>query len=327
MQQNNTATAFWITGKQRGELRTTELPPNGNDEVRVRTLYSAISLGTEALIYNNAVPVTEYQRMRAPFQEGEFPAPIKYGYMNVGQVEDGPTTLRGRSVFCLYPHQTHYIVPTDAVTLLPAGIPAERAVLAANLETAINALWDASVSIGDRITIVGAGVVGCLVGWLAKNIPGCDVELIDINTERAAVCKALGLKFSLPENAQDNRDLLIHTSATQNGLTTALQLAGFEATILELSWYGDKLITIALGGAFHSKRLQLRSSQVGQIAPSQRSRWNYKRRLTLALSLLTDDTLDYLISGESAFTDLPQTFQYLVNEGRHSLCHRIKYDV
>ena len=327
MQNNNTATAFWITGKQRGELRTTELPPHTNEEVRIRTLYSAISLGTEALIFNNAVPSTEYERMRAPFQEGEFPTPIKYGYINVGRVEDGPDSLRGRVVFCLYPHQTHYIVSSDAVTLLPTDIPAERAVLAANLETAINALWDASVSIGDRITIVGAGVVGCLVGWLAASIPGCDVELIDINSERAAVCQALGLQFSLPESAQNDRDLLIHTSATQDGLTTALQLAGFEATILELSWYGDKMTTIPLGGAFHSKRLQLRSSQVGQIAPNQRSRWDYKRRLTLALSLLNDDALDNLISGESAFADMPQTFQYLINEGRHSLCHRIKYGV
>lgn len=327
MQQKQTTTAFWITAKQRGELRTTELPARGNDEVSIQTQYSAISLGTESLVFNNAVPSTEYQRMRAPFQEGEFPTPVKYGYMNVGRVEDGPEPLRGRSVFCLYPHQTRYIVPSDAVTLLPENIPVERAVLAANLETAINALWDASASIGDRISIIGGGVIGCLVGWLAAGIPGCDVELIDINPERASVCKALGLKFSLPENAQDNRDLLIHTSATQSGLTTALQLAGFEATILELSWYGDKLISIPLGGAFHSKRLQLRSSQVGQIALKQRSRWNYKRRLELALTLLEDDALDSLISGESAFADMPQTFQYLINEGRHSLCHRIKYDV
>ena len=327
MQQKQTTTAFWITDKQHGELRTTELPQCRNGEVSIQTLYSAISLGTEALVFNNAVPSTEYQRMRAPFQEGEFPTPVKYGYINVGRVDDGPEALCGRLVFCLYPHQTRYVVPSDAVTLLPAEIPAERAILAANLETAINALWDASASIGDRITIIGAGVIGCLVGWLAAGIPGCDVELIDVNPERAAVCSTLGLNFSLPENAQGDRDLLIHTSATQSGLTTALQLAGFEATILELSWYGDKLITIPLGGTFHSKRLQLRSSQVGQIAPRQRSRWDYKRRLTLALSLLTDDALDNLISGESAFADLPETFQYLVNEGRHSLCHRIKYDV
>jgi len=326
VQQKKTATAFWITGRQRGELRTSNLPPCGKDEVRIRTLYSGISLGTEAIVFNNAVPSSESQRMRAPFQEGDFPAPVKYGYINVGRVEEGPDSLCGRSVFCLYPHQTQYIVPSSAITLLPPEIPAERAVLTANLETAVNALWDASASIGDRITVIGAGVVGCLVGWLAAGIPGCDVELIDVNPERKSVCQALGLNFSLPDNAQNDRDLLIHTSATQSGLATALNLAAFEATILELSWYGDQSISIPLGGTFHSKRLQLRSSQVGQIAQSQRSRWDYKRRLMLALSLLKEDSLDNLISGESAFSDLPETYHYLFTKGRHSLCHRIKYD-
>lgn len=325
MQNTIATTAFWITDKQRCELRTTQLPPCGNGEVRIRTLYSGISMGTEALVFNQAVPTTEYQSMRAPFQEGDFPSPVKYGYINVGQVEEGPEALCGRTVFCLYPHQTQYIVPTHAVTLLPRDIPAERAVLTANLETAINALWDASASIGDCITVIGAGVIGCLVGWLANGIPGCDVELIDTNPDREAVCRQLGLQFSLPDNAQSNRDVIIHTSATQSGLTTALQLAGFEATILELSWYGDKQVTIPLGGAFHSKRLLVRSSQVSQIAPAQRSRWDYTRRLNLALSLLNDDVLDNLISGESSFADLPKTFQYLFNEGRDSLCHRIKY--
>ncbi|MFK7855371.1 MAG: zinc-binding alcohol dehydrogenase [Granulosicoccus sp.] len=327
MPNSTTATAFWITDKQRGEIRSAELPELLRDQVRIQTLYSGVSLGTEALVFNHAVPSSEFQRMRAPFQEGEFPSPVKYGYINVGKVLEGPHDLCGQNVFCLYPHQTHYIVPSDSVTLIPLDVPAERAILAANLETAINALWDASAHIGDKISIVGAGVIGCLVGWLANSIPGCDVELIDINPERASVCDALGLTFSLPHQARGQRDLLIHTSATQEGLNTALQLAGFEATILELSWYGDKPVSVELGGSFHSRRLQLRSSQVGQIATAQRSRWDYKRRLKLALSLLNDERLDNLITGESSFSELPSTFQYLMKNGRDSLCHRIKYDV
>lgn len=327
MPNSTTASAFWITDYQRGEIRRAALPDLKHDQVKVQTLYSGVSLGTEALVFNHAVPASEFQRMRAPFQDGDFPSPVKYGYINVGKVLEGPDDLRGQNVFCLYPHQTHYIVPGNAVSLIPPDVPAERAILAANLETAINALWDASAQIGDHITIIGAGVIGCLVGWLANSIPGCDVELIDINPERANVCNALGLSFSLPGQARDQRDLIIHTSATQAGLTTALELADFEATILELSWYGDKPVSVALGGSFHSKRLQVRSSQVGHIATTQRARWDYKRRLKLALSLLNDEKLDNLISGESSFTELPSTFQYLMKNGRDSLCHRIKYDV
>ena len=211
--------------------------------------------------------------------------------------------MLGQSVFCLYPHQTRFNVPADAVTPIPVQIPAKRAVLCANLETAINALWDAQSNIGDRITVVGGGVVGCLVAWLAAKIPGCEVELVDINARRRSIADRLGADFRLPKDASNERDLVIHASASEQGLRTALELAGFEATVLELSWYGDKAVSVPLGQAFHSRRLQLRSSQVGRIAPAQRSRWDYRRRLALAMKLLEDETLDCLISGESDFSD------------------------
>ena len=319
------AEAFWNTGVREGEIRAVALPPRGPGEVTVRSLYSAISRGTESLVFNGRVPASEFQRMRAPFQEGDFPFPVKYGYINVGVIEQGPEPLMGQRVFCLFPHQTRFNVPLDAVTLIPARLPAERAVLCANLETAINALWDAQPSIGDRITIVGGGVVGCLVTWLAARMPGCEVELVDINTGRRSVANALGVVFRHPHEASDERDLVIHASASEQGLQRALELAGFEATVLELSWYGDKAVSVPLGQAFHSRRLQLRSSQVGQIAPAQRSRWDYGRRLALAMTLLEDETLDCLISGESDFIDLPETLALLTREGNDALCHRIRY--
>ena len=263
--------------------------------------------------------------MRAPFQEGDFPFPVKYGYNNVGVVEEGPEALLGQPVFCLSPHQTRFNVPADAVTPIPAQIPAERAVLCANLETAINALWDAQPNIGDRITVVGGGVVGCLVAWLAVKIPGCEVELVDINARRRSIADRLGADFRFPTDASNERDLVIHASASEQGLRTALELAGFEATVLELSWYGDKAVSVPLGQAFHSRRLQLRSSQVGQIAPAQRSRWDYRRRLALAMKLLEDETLDCLISGESEFVTLPETLAQLTLDGNDVLCHRIRY--
>ena len=263
--------AFWIAAPGRGEIRGETLPPPAAGDVVVRTLFSGISRGTEALVFQGRVPVSEYGRMRAPFQAGEFPAPIKYGYASVGQVERGPRELENRCVFVLYPHQTRYVVPAPWVHVLPDAVPPSRAVLAANLETAINGLWDARPQIGDRIAIVGAGTIGCLVAWLAGRIPGCDVELVDVNPHRAAIARAVGVRFAGPETVSEGADVVIHASGSPAGLELALRVAGFEATVAELSWYGDQAVPIALGEAFHARRLTLKSSQVGSVAQSQRA--------------------------------------------------------
>ena len=319
------ARAFWVTGPSEGELRAETLPPLPHGEVRVRTSYTGISRGTEGIVFRGEVPSSEYVRMRAPFQDGDFPAPVKYGYISVGDVEQGPAELIGRRVYCLYPHQTRYQVPADAVHPLPAAIAPERAVLAANLETAINGLWDAAPRIGDRICVVGAGTLGCLVAWLAGRIPGCRVELIDTNPRRAAVAAALGVEYRAPDSATPDADLVLHASGTPAGLGTALELAGFEATVLELSWFGSKAVPLSLGQGFHQRRLTLRSSQVGSVASCQRARWDYRRRMRLALSLLTDETLDVLITGEDRFDDLPRVQARLAADPGDTLLHRIRY--
>jgi threonine dehydrogenase-like Zn-dependent dehydrogenase len=315
------ARAFWIVGPGRGELRDEELPARGDGDVLVATRYSGISRGTESLVFAGRVPETEHQRMRAPHQAGDFPFPVKYGYASVGQVIEGEHA--GRDVFCLYPHQSRYVVPAAAVIPLPDGVPAARAVLAANLETALNGLWDARLRLGDRVTVVGGGVVGCLAGYLAARVPGCAVELVDVAPERAPVAAALGLGFALPSRARPDADLVLHASGDPAGLTTALALAGQEATVLELSWYGDRPVTVPLGAAFHARRLTLRSSQVGGLPAEQRARWTHRRRLTLALSLLTDPALDVLIDGESDFAELPSLMPRLA--ATPSLCHRLRY--
>ena len=326
MTSENHARAFWITGPRQGEIRSEALPIAGPNDCRIKALYSGISRGTEALVFANRVPASEYARMRAPFQAGEFPAPVKYGYASVGEVEDGPAELRGRQVFCLYPHQTRYVVPAEAVHLLPANLPPERAVLAANLETAINGLWDAAPHVGDRIAVIGAGTVGCLAAWLAARIPGCAVELIDVNADKAAAARGLGVPFRAPDEAHADADVVIHTSGSEAGLATALRLAAFEARVVEMSWYGAGRIGVALGEAFHSRRLTLLSSQVGALAPAQRSRWTSARRMALALALLVDPVLDVLISGESRFAELPAIMQHLTEAPGAALCHRISFD-
>lgn len=322
------AQACWTVAPGRAEIRDELLPPLASNEVRVRTLHTGVSRGTEGLVFRGEVPASEAQRMRAPFQVGEFPAPVKYGYVNVGVVEAGPADLLGRTVFCLYPHQTVYQVPAQAVIPLPDGVPPARAVLAANLETAINALWDAAPRLGDRIAVVGGGTLGLLVAWLAARLPGCDVQVIDTEASRTAIAGMLGAGFSLPRDARADADLVVHTSGQGAGLATALRLAAFEATVLELSWYGNRAVSVPLGEAFHSQRLTLKSSQVGQVATAQRGRWSHRRRLELALSLLTDPVLDRLITHSGPFQELPQVLKQLAGpSATATLCHRIDYPV
>lgn len=320
-----TSRACWIEAPGRAALRPVQLAAPREDEVLVRALHSGISRGTELLVFTGRVPQSEYQRMRAPFQEGEFPAPVKYGYASVGLVEQGPPQLQGRTVFCLHPHQSRYVVPASAVHPLPEGVPPHRAVLAANMETAVNALWDAAPHLGDRIAVVGGGVVGLLVAWLASRMPGCSVELVDSHAPRERIAAQLGLRFATPPHATPEADLVIHASGHAEGLATALKLAAFEATVLELSWYGQQPVSLPLGEAFHARRLTIRSSQVGHVATAQRARWTHARRMTLALSLLQDPQLDALMTDSAPFDQLPEVLARLAAGAPDTVCQRIDY--
>ncbi|MCK0744166.1 zinc-dependent alcohol dehydrogenase [Chromohalobacter nigrandesensis] len=319
------AQAFWIQAPGHGEIRQHALPDLQAHELLIRTRYSAVSRGTESLVFQGKIPESEYTRMRAPFQEGDFPGPVKYGYANVGVVEEGPGAWRGREVFCLYPHQTRYVVPLESVVPLPEDLPAARAVLAANMETAVNALWDAAPRVGDRISVVGAGVVGSLVAWLCQQTAGARVQLLDIDAGKAELAAALGLPFRHPRDAEDEQDIVINASGSPHGLRSALELAGYEAEIIELSWFGRDEVTLPLGEAFHSRRLTLRASQVGGVSPARRARRSHAQRLQLALTLLRDARLDALIDAESDFHDLPTTLARLSDTDRPALCHRIRY--
>ncbi|MHC3468954.1 zinc-dependent alcohol dehydrogenase [Streptomyces sp. 7R007] len=318
------ARAFWLGRPGHGEIREVPLPEPGEGEVLVRSLFSGVSRGTETLVFRGGVPQSQYAVMRAPFQEGDFPAPVKYGYLNVGEVEEGPQELVGRTVFCLYPHQTRYVVPAGAVTVVPDTVPAERAVLAGTVETAVNALWDAAPMIGDRISVVGGGMVGCSVAALLARFPGVRVQLVDADPARARTAQALGVDFALPADATGERDLVVHASASEQGLARALELLATEGTVVELSWYGDRKVSLPLGEAFHSRRLTIRGSQVGTVSPARAGR-SYADRLALALELLADPALDALITGESVFEELPGVLPKLADGAIPALCHRIRY--
>jgi threonine dehydrogenase-like Zn-dependent dehydrogenase len=297
----------------------------GVGQVRVRTLRSGVSRGTETLVYRGEVPPDQHERMRAPHQDGDFPGPVKYGYLSVGVVEAGDLSLLGKTVFCLHPHQTAYVVPSTDVTVVPDDVPADRAVLAGTVETAVNALWDAAPMVGDRVAVVGAGMVGCCVARLLAQIPGVDVVLVDVDPTRAEVALALDVAFAHPSEATGGRDLVVHASATSAGLQRSLELLGSDGEVIDLSWYGDSPVRLDLGGAFHSGRLGVRASQVGEVALNRRHRRTRGERLALALELLRDPAYDALFSGASTFDQLPELMAELSSGRRRAICHTITY--
>ena len=320
------AHAFWLRAPGHGEIRPVTLSEPGQDDVMVRTLRSGVSRGTETLVFRGGVPPDQYAAMRAPFQEGDFPGPVKYGYLNVGVVEAGPAELCGRTVFSLYPHQTAFVVPAGAVTVVPEDVPPARAVLAGTVETAVNALWDFAPLIGDRITVVGAGMVGCCVARLLRRFPEVQVTLVDVDPGRADVAAALGVDFALPADAADGRDLVVHASATSAGLQRSLDLLAPEGTVIDLSWYGDVDVQLSLGGSFHSGRLAIRASQVGTLSPTRSGRRTTADRLALALDLLRDRAFDAVVTGQSPFRELPDVMAQLAAGSLPALCHTITYD-
>lgn len=312
------STALWCTGSGQTELRDALL----GEGVLVENLFSGISRGTEKLVFDGLVPESEADRMRCFGQEGDFSFPVKFGYCSVGRVLEGE--LSGRNVFVLHPHQKQFRAPFEQLHVLPDGLSPEKAILAANMETALNITWDSQASAGDKIAVIGAGVIGLLAGYLLAKIPGSDVTVIDKNSNRAAIAKQLGLKFTNPEAAPVDCDVVIHTSASSDGLALAIDIAGFEAKIIEASWYGDQEVVLSLGGAFHSQRLSLISSQVGSLPQTKKPRWDHNRRMTKALELLLDPELEVLISGESKFEDIATEYGGILHDPE-TLCHRIRY--
>jgi NADPH:quinone reductase-like Zn-dependent oxidoreductase len=317
--------ALWITAPGTAELRPIPVAPADANTLLVRAINSGISRGTESLVFHGKVPESEWARMRCPFQEGEFPFPVKYGYAMVGQVEDGPPERIGERIFCLYPHQSRFSIAASAAILVPDTVSDRRAVLAAQMETAMNGTWDAAPRIGDRIAIVGGGVAGCLLAYLCARLPGTHVTLIDIDPNRRAVAESLGATFATPDDPLPSGcDLVFHSSGTAEGLALALSFAAFEATVVEMSWYGTNSVAVDLGGAFHSQRLTILSSQVGSVSPARRARWDHRRRLAQALSLCADPRLDVLVAEETPFAEIPARLPSLLG-APGALCHLIRY--
>ncbi len=306
------AQALWYTAPGKAELRQTALPASNSSQVLVKTLFSGLSRGTERLVFEGKVPASEYERMRLPTQEGEFSFPVKYGYAAVGRVEEGPANLKGKTIFALFPHQDRFVIPAEAAVVVPDNVPARRAVLAANLETALNILWDGHAGPADRIVIIGGGLIGLLTATLAAGLPGAEVTVVDKDKSRAKLTEKIGARFASPENAPHEADLVVNASGSETGLCLGIELAGKEATVVEASWHGDKPVNLSLGGNFHSRRLRIISSQVGTLPAERRARWTHRRRMDAALRLLADDRYEALLGEEVPFADLPRELPRLL---------------
>jgi len=309
--------AFWTVAPGRGAILPVPSQASRPDEVWVRAAATGVSRGTEALVFAGRVPPSQYQTMRAPLMEGEFPFPVKYGYSAVGHTDDGSR------VFVLHPHQDRFVAPASMCIRIPDGVPTNRAVLAANMETALNILWDAGPLPGERMMVIGAGVVGLLAASLLARIPGAHVTVVDIDRNRESVALLLGCDFALPEDAPREQELVVHVSGSEAGLRLALSCAGFEARIVEASWFGDAAPALPLGEAFHSRRLRLIASQVGAVAPAMRGRRSHSERLAMALELLADTRYDALLEGPTRFEDMPGAMPRILAPG--GLCHVITY--
>ena len=324
-QPRHPSEALWYAAPGLGRIEPVELGALAPDHCRIATRYSAISRGTESLVFNGQVPASEYERMATPLMQGSFPFPVTYGYCNVGTVIEGPPDWLQKTVFCLAPHQTVYDAPVSLLARVPDGLPASRAVMAANMETALNAVWTGKPGPADRIAIVGGGVVGLLVAYLCARLPSAHVTLIDPLVARAAICEQIGIHYASKPDSIEDCDLVFHASSQASGLQAAIAMAGKEATVVELSWYGSRPVTLELGGAFHSQQLRLQSCQVGHIEQSHRPRWNYQRRLSAALDLLHDPRLDVMLEPAISFTNLPAALDNILGAGQSRLCQLIDY--
>ncbi|WP_109212121.1 MULTISPECIES: zinc-binding alcohol dehydrogenase [Microbacterium] len=319
------AIAWWTVGPGQGEFRSENIREPAADEAAVRTLWTGVSRGTEGLVARGEVPPSEHARMRAPFQAGDFPFPVKYGYLNVGTVESGPRSLQGRTVFALFPHQSRFVVPADALVAVPESVPPRRAVLAGAVETAVNVLWDAGAMVGDRVTVVGAGMIGGAIARLARGIAGTEVTLVDVDAGKAAMAERLGVAFAAPEAAPPDADVVIEASGSGAGLQLALRLAPDDGEVVVASWFGSGAVPLELGADFHSRRITIRASQVGAVATPRRARRTTRDRLTLALRLLEDPALDALMGGGSSWRQLPEVTAALAAGTAGGLCHTIDW--
>lgn len=318
------ARSFWLTEKGRGVLRRETLPAPAPGWCVVQTLFSAVSPGTERLVALGKVPAALREEMACPYMGGGFPFPVKYGYSLVGEVIDGPPKLRGRRVHILHPHQDVCVVRVEDARPLPDSLPPARATLASNMETAVTAAWDSGVVLGERVLVVGFGIVGALVAHVLGRGPAVEVEVVDRRPDRRRLAEAMGFRAS-GAPGPDAYDLAFDTSGSPSGLQAAIDAVGVEGRVVAVSWYGTEPARLALGGTFHSRRKRILSSQVSRIPGALQPRFDRARRTALVFRLLESPELDRLMGPRVPFAELPKAYETLVGRTPEGLSPLIVY--
>lgn len=299
---------YWTEAAHTGALREVPVPQPAPGELLIETLHSGISRGTESLVHRGEVPAAITELMQAPFQLGALPFPVSHGYLNVGVVRQGRSELIGQTVFTLAGHREHVVVPEAAAHVLPEGCPPQRALFAGIGEVGLNGLWEGPVMIGDRVAVVGGGLIGLTTALLASKMALQRLQVVEVDAERRTFIRDLGLDAVAPEQADLDNDVVLHSSSSSAGLATSLRLAGDDAVIVEQSWYGTGDQQVPLGADFHARRLRIVATQVGQVPGPRRMRRTRGQRLATALSML-DSRFDRLISGRSPLAQLPDVMQ------------------
>lgn len=306
------------------ELSPVTLATPASNQIEIASLYSLIATGTERLVAKGLVPQELYDHMAVPYMEGEFSFPIKYGYSLVGRVVTENHPLSGRIVHLLHPHQDRCIVSDHDVFAVPEGVPAKRATLASNLESALNGIWDAEVSIGDRVFISGFGMIGSLLARLLSMMPSVEVVVMDIDPIKRKLAENMG--FTVVKDTEDSDfDVAFNTSASGAGLQACINAVGYEGKIVEMSWYGVKAATLQLGGSFHSMRKRIISSQVSNLPANRRNRWDYLRRREVVFELLRNDAFDVHIGETVSFENLPDLFDDIRRKSPAVLTWAVSY--
>lgn len=315
--------ALWIAEAGRAELREEALTPLEDGWCRVDAIYSAVSPGTERLVANGRVPEEIADVMRCPYMDGSFAFPLKYGYSMVGRVSEGPEDVRGRLVHVLHPHQSRFDVRVGDVRFVPDAISPDRATLASNLETAVTALWDSRIVAGERALVIGFGIVGSLVARLLSRVPGVEVDVLDRDASKRHLATRLG--FAAIDEPRADYDVAFGASGSPDEVQTAIDAVGVEGRIVELSWLGMRESRVLLGGSFHSGRKQLVASQVSNIPPYLRGRWDHARRTRLVFSLLRDPVFDRHITRTIAFDEMPRFIEELCGGESDGLSVTVRY--
>jgi 2-desacetyl-2-hydroxyethyl bacteriochlorophyllide A dehydrogenase len=314
---------LWFTAPGAVELREGLPAQLATGQVRVRALASGISQGTELLLWRGEGP----EPFDPSLDAASAPTyPRRYGYAWVGEIVETCAVDRrvGERVFALLAHGDEHCVVASAARRLPPELPAERATLAANLETAVNVVWDAGIGLGDDVLVVGGGVVGLLAGQLARRAGASRVRLVEPLAARRLVAETLGFDAALsPEQligaAEAEADVVIEATGRPECLDLAIAQARSEGVVAVASFYGQRVAPVSLGVAFHRRRLTLRASQVSHLPPSRAGRWSFDRRFELVCELLRDPRLDALLERPIAIADAAAVYARLAAAPQGSL--------